>query len=149
MSLLAQRAVAPGSTFSRARRRRSRQLDRARARESNRGVRRAVLRTRTRTRTTNQNREPTEPSTENREPRTSRSPVDTSAQLQAAPLDDDPWRVVARPDRFVHRQYRREVREVEDLQERLDPRAAVAERASDARVQGLHVIVILRRRIDE
>src|SRR5262249_31313142 len=87
------------------------------------------------------------------EPRTlqprSWSPVDSAAELEPPSLDDDAGRVVARADRFVHRQNRREVRQIEDLHEWFDARATVAEGAGDARVDRFHVVVVLRRWIDD
>src|SRR5438093_7773793 len=77
-----------------------------------------------------------------------RSPVYTRAELVAAPLHDAARREVVRADRFVDGQDRGEVRDVEDLDERLEAGVAGAERARDARVDRLHVPVVLARRID-
>src|SRR5262249_16943377 len=83
----------------------------------------------------------------NPEPRTPNPlPVHAAAELEAASLDDAARRVIARPDRFVHREDRGEVRQVEDLHERLDPGVAIAESAGDPGVKRLHGSVILRWR---
>src|SRR5882724_6357841 len=76
-------------------------------------------------------------------------PVHSGAKLRSSALHDDSGRVVTRPDRLVDREDGREVEQVVNLDKRLDSRLAGPERAGDARVQRLHVVVILRRRIDD
>src|SRR5882724_2578111 len=76
-------------------------------------------------------------------------PVDLRAELRPAALDDGPGLEIVRADGFVHGRDGREVRQVENLDERLQPPAPEPERARDARIERLHVAVVLGGRIDD